>query len=411
MQEGQIPATRLLTETGPTHTILSVSTKWAIPTGMLGFVVFIALMWAYSTSDDDTSSPAESRIEDRDLVLDPEIKAIIAREDKSRGMFAGARNPARPAKITARSRGLTAGSLVRSLNRRIEVAAGGLAQLADMIDSAAIHWRSKLGRYPTWQAAAAYHSYCEGRPFLALRQYDRLLRRHPDNAMGLSGKAIVLVAVGQFSEAGRAYERLVALVPGNADVNYNYGVLLSRLGKFGRASDQFRAAVNLAPDHFRAWHNLASHSQRDGSLAEARMAWRAYTLLEPESATGWFNLGVVCMDFGLPDEAARCFSNVVIIAPEDPDGFVNLALAYKAVGDFAGALSILDQTNELAPCDRNILRARADLHLSIASTHPYDEAVHRVEAARLEEEIQLLDEEAAPDTERVADGSAADGME
>jgi tetratricopeptide (TPR) repeat protein len=318
--------------------------RWFTPIGLGAFAAFVAGLWAYLSSVEDAALPARPRpaaaAVDADDFFEPAFH--------ERPSIAPATSDRRPGPLAR------APAVVASLMDIAPVVAERLDEAAGRLRS---DWSSSAPRL----LAPAPADSPAGDPHETLRRCEALLRRSPDNCLGLARKAAALAGLGRFDEAEEVYRRLIGLAPGDSGARYNYGVLLCRRAKFGEAGEQFRSCVALRPDHAAAQANLAALAQRAGRLAEAREAWEAFTRLRPDAAAGWYNLGVTWMDYDQPEQAIRCFTAYAALAPEDPVGRVNLAMAYEAAGDLDAARETLAAAAEAWPCEASVLAGFADL--------------------------------------------------
>ncbi len=200
-----------------------------------------------------------------------------------------------------------------------------------------------------------------GRPERALEEFDRALRRAPDDRAALRGRALALARLDRVHEAVAAYERLVARPPDDAATRFNFGVLLCRAERFEAAADQFRRALALDPAHARALYNLASVCQQQGKLSEAVDCWTRFVELQPRVASAWFNRGIACLDLGQTESAAACFGKVVQLHPDDADAHFNLAAALAALERRGEAMAALERAHVLRPDDEMIRDALFEL--------------------------------------------------
>lgn len=373
--------------------------SWLIPLTLFGFGAALACLWLYLRLADTDGPPLPTvvRIDDPFDLTPPSqhrfdrplSSGVSLRPNETRSIVAGAsarhspvdrpRQPSPPRRsIPDRIRDQF--SLVTSHTQRL------LRQLDDQV----VQWKSNIEGTTTWRVAVGWHMLETRRPQRAVEFFDRALRRDPHHFAAQHGRAAALVASHRLTDAREAYRNLLDQVPDDATAQFNLGVVEGRLGRLAESAEHFRKAVDIQPRHVRAWFNLASLAQRDGRLAEARRGWESFTALQPSVAAGWFNLGIVYMDYGDPTQAARCFSYVIMIDPSDVDGYVNLAEAYRAEGDLETALGVLQQADELSPCDPMVLFARAQAHRSCSVFYPDQAEFHRTEAERLEHELELM---------------------
>jgi tetratricopeptide (TPR) repeat protein len=245
-----------------------------------------------------------------------------------------------------------------------------LPALAEEIDDTVAVARANLRSSALAASLAGSEWLRVGRPERALEEFDRALRRAPDNPAALRGRALALSRLERVHEAVAAYERLVARAPGDAATRFNFGVLLCRAERFEAAADQFRRALSLDPAHARALYNLASVCQQQGKLSEAVDCWTRFVELQPRVASAWFNRGMACLDLGRTEAAAACFGKVVELHPDDADAHYNLAAALAALERRGEAIAALERAHVLRPDDEMIRDALFDLRRSVGRRDP-----------------------------------------
>ncbi len=174
---------------------------------------------------------------------------------------------------------------------------------------------------------------------LAVACFDRVLRRDPDNAEALSGKAMAFWKLGYRTESVEIHTTLVAARPGDVEARFNFAVALASVGRDGDAIAQYRKVVEHRPEHGRALYNLAGLIQSEGKLAEALTLFRRVTELNPALPSAWFQRGTVASDLGRFEEARASFARATELEPTDAQAHNNLALALMALGKRAEALA------------------------------------------------------------------------
>lgn len=363
-----------------------------MPILLLSFTAIIAALWFYVLH---FSAVQNDGLKRNDVFNDPALTGRVKRDVRD--------SSAHEAALSSAGQPTNRRVLWQQLERRWAAWKQSVDRLASNLDETSVRIRNRFRKNSFARMMAGWSSYHTGRPQVAVRHFDRVLKRQPDHVAALFGKATALTALRQYQQAADAFDELATLDPSHVEARYNHAVLLARLGDLGSAARRFREVTQLQPKHAKAHYNLAGLAQRDGRLTEARDAWQAFTRLQPKVAGGWFNLGIIHLDLEQPREAAKCFSYLTLIRPNDADAHANLALAYLRAHDLDAALSALKTANELSPCDPAILETLADVHQTIAEWHPPDEDAHRAKALAIKEQIEMLKKET--DSERVAERS------
>jgi len=125
---------------------------------------------------------------------------------------------------------------------------------------------SYLSAFNTLGVVYARH----GDPVLALRVFNYVLRRQPDNPRVLANEEDALRRLGRGDEADTVHQRLARLEPSPPFYFYNRGRAAMQAGDAQAARDWFRKELARSPDYheFHFWLALADYAL--GRLDEAR---------------------------------------------------------------------------------------------------------------------------------------------
>jgi tetratricopeptide (TPR) repeat protein len=69
----------------------------------------------------------------------------------------------------------------------------------------------------------------------ALKHFESILKRDPDNVLALKAAAYTCIRNGDIEKAGTLYDRVLVLVPESADDGYNYALVLFAMKKYTEA--------------------------------------------------------------------------------------------------------------------------------------------------------------------------------
>jgi tetratricopeptide (TPR) repeat protein len=69
----------------------------------------------------------------------------------------------------------------------------------------------------------------------ALKHFESILKRDPDNVLALKAAAYTCIRNGDIEKAGAFYDRVLVLVPESADDGYNYALVLFAMKKYTEA--------------------------------------------------------------------------------------------------------------------------------------------------------------------------------
>ncbi|MCL2764856.1 MAG: tetratricopeptide repeat protein [Treponema sp.] len=92
----------------------------------------------------------------------------------------------------------------------------------------------------------------------ASRYFESILRRDPDNVIALRAAAYTKIMIGDIEAADKHYSRLLALVPESADSGYNHALVLFAMGRYTESEE----VLERYPD--------ALHENKDNLLLYAR---------------------------------------------------------------------------------------------------------------------------------------------
>lgn len=117
----------------------------------------------------------------------------------------------------------------------------------------------------------------DGKPELALRKLEDLVRRSPRNVPFLGHLATAQFAAGRRDQAIETYRRALLLNPALDFLHVNLAQMLAEAGRVADAEREYEAALRLNPGFAKAWMGLAElamKEDRDGSK-ERRILARA----------------------------------------------------------------------------------------------------------------------------------------
>jgi arylsulfatase A-like enzyme/Tfp pilus assembly protein PilF len=116
----------------------------------------------------------------------------------------------------------------------------------------------------------------------ALRIFDDVLAREPENRAATLRSGVALLKLGRVDPAIQRLERSVRLDPARAEARFALGDALMRKGRFHDAAAQWAEMARLQPGRFEAWANLGTALLNDARQAEAAEALRRALALRPD---------------------------------------------------------------------------------------------------------------------------------
>lgn len=118
----------------------------------------------------------------------------------------------------------------------------------------------------------------------ALRIFDDVLAREPENRAATLRSGVTLLKLGRLASAVERLERSVRLDPARAEARFALGDALMRTGRYREAATQWAEMARLQPSRFEGWANLGAALLDDSRPAEAREALRRALALRPDDS-------------------------------------------------------------------------------------------------------------------------------
>jgi tetratricopeptide (TPR) repeat protein len=234
----------------------------------------------------------------------------------------------------------------------------------------------------------------------AIRAYDELLGRWPEDVLALSRKAAVLISETRWNEAQDAAGRL-ARIPAGEVIGYTLAAVVHHnTGEFEEAVEEFGRVLELDPElkqmplkpHSMYWAEygrcllaIGRASEAEGQLhrglreaddptvadllgqayylqgkfEEAEPCWRLAAEWEPSRAGTWWRLGKLELQRGRAAEAIEPLRRSTALEPRAAGPLYSLSLACRRLGQVEEAERLRRQADELRA--RRTVRPRADL--------------------------------------------------
>lgn len=191
---------------------------------------------------------------------------------------------------------------------------------------------------------------------------------------------VVLQATGSVDDAIGCYRRAIELDPEEARAHDELGRLLGQWGDYRGASKHLRAAIQFDPSLVSAHGALGDLLCREGCWQEGVAELRAAIALDPNNWVLHSFLGTALGALGAErvDEAMDCFRRVIALAPGNATAHLQLGLAFRAKGDSAPALALVERAARLDP---KLAAAHAALGGILRTVGRMDEAIASLRAA------------------------------
>lgn len=142
----------------------------------------------------------------------------------------------------------------------------------------------------------------------------------------LTAEALHLHRQGDLPAAQELYRLVLEANAQDVDCLNYLGVLLIQLGDASQAIETLERAISLSPGSAILQSNLGAAHQLAGNSSLARKALESAVELEPENAEAYSNLGTALRGQGLLTEAADCFRRAIALQPNYAVAHSNLLL-------------------------------------------------------------------------------------
>jgi len=153
----------------------------------------------------------------------------------------------------------------------------------------------------------------------ALRRFEQMLQRRPEDRYALASQAHVQVQLHHLDAAVASLQQLTRISGSGqqeAAAFFNLGYVLQQAGRHDDAGLAFRSALALDPVLDRAWYGLALVLIHQRQFPEAVEALKKNTALQPMSPYGWYRLVQVRMALGQPEKARKIIAHLRQFEPK-----------------------------------------------------------------------------------------------
>lgn len=147
----------------------------------------------------------------------------------------------------------------------------------------------------------------------ALRRFEQMLQRRPEDRYALASQAHVQVQLHHLDAAVASLQQLTRISGSGsqeAAALFNLGYVLQQAARHDEAGLAFRSALTLDPALDRAWYGLALVLIHQRQFPEAVEALKKNTALQPMSPYGWYRLVQVRMALGQPEKARKIIAHL-----------------------------------------------------------------------------------------------------
>ncbi len=223
---------------------------------------------------------------------------------------------------------------------------------------------------PKSELEAATQLLAEHRHEAAMRAFDRLLVRRPDDPAIMFGKSVALLRLERYDDALILLDHLIDRFPPVVEYRLHAARALAAVDQTARAEQELRVVLQQRPCHPAASFDLAVLLQSRARTVEALELWSALTgpldegdapasqpactdlpgrLSRPLKDDACFHRGEAALELSRAAEAAACFRAYTLRRPADEAGWTNLGIALGLKGERDAALEALRTALRLAP--------------------------------------------------------------
>jgi Tfp pilus assembly protein PilF len=199
----------------------------------------------------------------------------------------------------------------------------------------------------------------DGRPKLALEEFQRAIKQDPKNPYFHKGLGIAFVTLKRFDEAVAAFRKARELNPYYTDVRNDLGTALVLSGKRKEGKDEFLAAFNdpTNPTPEISSRNLAQAYLEEKNYAEAANWFRSSLGRNKSYSDSYTGLAEALVGLGRPDEALQTLETGARECQGNTAVEVALGEAYFRAGRFDDARARLEEARRRDPSGAEGIRA------------------------------------------------------
>ena len=147
----------------------------------------------------------------------------------------------------------------------------------------------------------------QGKPILALEQYETARNLAPDNIDVLINIGDALVTLTKYDQAEREYRRAQKLDPARADVYAQLGILYYKRGLYSQAEVELQKAIDLDSENGLAYFYRGESLNHLMRVDEALDSLLRSTVLQPDNARAFYLMGILYDKKRMPEQAMSMY--------------------------------------------------------------------------------------------------------
>jgi tetratricopeptide (TPR) repeat protein len=218
---------------------------------------------------------------------------------------------------------------------------------------------------------------------IAMENYQRILKKNPDDWVLHQEFATLLIAGGDLNTAAEHSSKVTQILPHYASGFYELGSLLNHAKKWKQAEQPLREAIALRSDFATAINSLGISLSHTDAMDDACAQFARAIVLIPDYSEAYMNWGLVLNKQGKKEEAlakllaasehepnnpaphlhlgrhyvkdeqhakaVHHYEEIARLSPQDAVAHLNLGLLYLKVNNLTGSIAELERSIELNP--------------------------------------------------------------
>jgi len=201
----------------------------------------------------------------------------------------------------------------------------------------------------------------------ATRSFRTCIELQPNAFVAHCGLGAALKGLGQYAEAEQSFREALKLQPGNPDVILELAISLLRQDKLEESQGFFQQVLKSGSDSAEALHSLGEIRHATRRYEEAIDFYQRALKIAPDRAGTHNRIGHAQFMLGLYDEAIPHFREAVRIIPDFAEAYKNMGSALMTAGNAEAARKALQQALQLRPdytdalvCEINLYEQEGD---------------------------------------------------
>jgi len=195
----------------------------------------------------------------------------------------------------------------------------------------------------------------EGNRKKAVDEYQKILRKRPDDLKALAELAGIYLEEKKYSEAVHIYRKIIKLKPGDAAAHANMAFAYQGLGNLEAAKTEYHESLRKEPDNVAVRYRLGEVYEKKGQPAQAAEQFRIALKKKPGDTAIQSALAAASLKAGKYDEAISLYKELIRRNPRSASLHANLGLAYGGKKRVKEEIASYRKALELNPRDSTVM--------------------------------------------------------